>query len=277
MQKITFHNNQNSLEYTFAADTPRALLVEFDGNSLSAEHAQFKPVGFDGSRTYNHTLNARTITFTAAWYAVEGGKRSREKALAEWDKMLAAFAPGQSGTLTWTNGVKTRTIECYTNEVPELCEKARGLFSAEFELTADNPLWLGEEHSFTLADELNIEQVFTVNASAVVAPIIDIYGGDLTTVDFRIRNNHYEYCKVYSLPEPPSYYPNFRLDLERGIACYFDNYGTEDNWTKYVALAQGQQDFVLYPGEAVAMLYRNDGFLSNINIRWYDKYWGVGK
>lgn len=277
MQKITFHNNQNGLEYTFAADTPRALLVEFDGNSLSAEHAQFKPVGFDGSRTYNHTLNSRTITFTAAWYAVEGGKRSREKALAEWDKMLAVFAPGQSGTLTWTNGVKTRTIECYTNEIPELCEKARGLFFADFELTADYPLWRGEEHSFTL-DELSAqEQVFTVTSSAAVAPIIEICGGDLSAVNFRVRNNNYEYCSIYNIPEPPSYYPNFRLDLERGIACHFNDYGSEDKWTKNVAYAQERRNFVLYPGEARATIFNNGRVPSKIKIRWYDKYWGVGK
>lgn len=276
MAKITFHNNTSGFEYSFASDTPRALLVDFNGDSLGAEHAQFKPVGLDGARTYNHTLNARTITFTAAWYAVESGKRSRDMAIAEWDKILTVFAPGQTGTLTWTNGVKTRTIECYTNEVPELCEKVRGLFSAEFTLTADYPLWRGEEHSFALADELNNRQVFTVSASAAVAPIIDIYGGDLSAVNIYVKNNRYESCWVNSMPKS-SYYPNFRLDLERGIAYLFNDYGAEDRWTNNVAYAQERRGFVLYPGEASATIYNNGGGASKIKIKWYDKYWGVGK
>lgn len=180
MQRITFHNNQNGLECTFASDTPRALLTEFDGNSLSAEFAQYKPIWYDGIRTKSHTFNGRTITFTVNWYAVEDGRRSREVALAEWDRMLGVFAPGLEGTLTWTNGKETRLIDCYANETPMLHEKAYGLFSASFSLSADFPFWRGaEEHSQTLTyTGSGSPSYYTVknNSAITVYPLIKAEG-----------------------------------------------------------------------------------------------------
>lgn len=267
MQKITFQNNQNGLEYTFAADTPRALLVDFDGNSLGAEHAQFKPVGFDGSRTYNHTLNARTITFTAAWYAVEGGKRSREKALAEWDKMLAAFAPGQTGTLTWTNGVKTRTIECYTNEIPELIEKARGLFSAEFTLTADLPLWRGEEHSVVL-NQTYTDFIITNTCPIAVPPMFTV---EAKSMNIRVNGGQ------IALGSNDTYLYKLLLDCEkrRAVGYYSGGSYGSDSEVDMSRFVNPQFSYpVLKPGNNTV---RSEGGSANVTVIWHDRYLGVGK
>lgn len=267
MQKITFHNNQNGLEYTFAADTPRALLVEFDGNSLGAEFVQFKPVGFDGSKTSSYTLNARTITFTADWYAVEGGKRSREKALAEWEKMQYTFAPGQTGILTWTNGVQTRTIECYANETPDIREKVRGLFSAEFTLSADHPLWRGAEHSVVL-NQTYTDFIVTNTCPIAVPPIFTV---EAKSMNIRVNGNQ------IALGSSDSSLYKLLLDCEkrRAVGYYSGgSYGSdyEVDMSRFV-----NPDFsypVLKPGDNIV---RNEGGPFNVTVVWHDRYLGVGK
>lgn len=267
MQKITFHNNQNGLEYTFAADTPRALLVEFDGNSLGAEFVQFKPVGFDGSKTSSYTLNARTITFTADWYAVEGGKRSREKALAEWDKMQYVFAPGQTGILTWTNGVQTRTIECYANETPAIREKVRGLFSAEFTLTADHPLWRGEEHSVVL-NQTNTDFIVTNTCPIVVPPIFTVEAKQLVV---RVNGN------FIALGGSDTYLYKLLLDCEKRRAVGYYSASSyepahEADYSRFVNPSYSYP--VLNPGENIV---RSEGGSASVTVTWHDRYLGVGK
>ena len=89
----------------------------------------------------SQTFNARTIKMTVNWYGVENGQRSRKKSLEMWENFLAVFALGHTGELTFTDGDKRRVIECYAAEVPMLTETVFGLFSAEFTLTADYPIW----------------------------------------------------------------------------------------------------------------------------------------
>lgn len=267
MQRITYHNNQNGLEYTFAADTPRALLAEFDGNSLGAEFVQFKPVGFDGSKTSSYTLNARTITFTADWYAVEGGKRSREKALAEWEKMQYVFAPGQPGILTWTNGVQTRTIECYANETPELREKARGLLSAEFTLTADQPLWRGKEHSVVLT-QTNTDYIITNTCPIAVPPMFTVEAKSLV---LRVNGN------FIAVGTNDTYLYKILLDCEKRRAVgYFSassyEAAHEEDYSRRVNPSYSYP--VLNPGDNIV---RSEGGPYDVTVIWHDRYLGVGK
>lgn len=267
MQRITFHNNQNGLEYTFATDTPRALLVEFDGNSLGAEFVQFKPVGFDGSKTSSYTLNARTITFTANWYAVEGGKRSREKALAEWEKIQYIFAPGHTGVLTWTNGTETRTIECYSNETPMLIEKVRGLFSAEFTLTADYPLWCGEEHSVVL-NQTNTDFIVTNTCPIAVPPIFTV---EAKSMSVRVNG------KLIALGASDTDVYKILLDCEkrRAVAYYTaSSYKAahEEDISRFVNPAYSYP--ILNSG---ANTVRSEGGSASVTVIWHDRYLGVGK
>lgn len=282
MQRITFHNNQNDLEYSFAADTPSALLSAFDGNSLGAEFVQFKPIDFDGSKTLSHTLNARTITFTADWYAVEGGKRSRAAALAEWERMQYVFAPGNEGTLTWTNGAETRTIDCYANEIPALHEKARGLFSADFTLTADYPLWKGSVlHSSVFTGKFLMELIEIENTCAIfVPPLIKIEGGIVSLM----RTN-----------QAGKTYPNKTLEIDPSRcsadrAVYIDNaqqlvyqYAPNDTGKKLdrnYSLTPYSEFFGLYPGvnNIVLTMNANSGDVeTTVTFNWYDHYLGVNR
>lgn len=288
MQRITFHNNQNGLEYTFATDTPRALLAAFDGNSLAAEFTQYKPIWFDGIRTKTHTFNARTITFTVNWYAVEQGKRSREKALAEWDKMLYVFAPGNEGTLTWTNGTETRTIDCFANETPVLHEKARGLFSADFTLTADYPFWRGttkRSKVLTYSGQgapsyYNVEN----NCPIPVYPLIKVEctvgsGGGYTIgwdapeealeFDKKLQNRVLTIQYKANINDSPIYIDNQKR-------CVYQYYGgSEVNKTSYY-LSPISSFFSLLPGDnSIVLAGGNLNSSLVVTFSWFDHYLGV--
>ena len=292
MQRITFHNNQNGLECTFASDTPRTLLTEFDGNSLSAEFAQYKPIWYDGIRTKSHTFNGRTITFTVNWYAVENGRRSREAALAEWDRLLGVFAPGLEGTLTWTNGKETRLIDCYANETPVLHEKAHGLFSASFSLAADFPFWRGtEEHSQILTyTGSGSPSYYTVknNCAITVYPLIiaecTVGSGGGYAIAWQAPAETLELDRKMETKSLGIGYSSYTMGgVTNGAPIYFDcrkrcayQYsGTNAiNKTKY--LSPTSSFLSLIPGDNTMVL--SGGNLSsalNVTVKWYDYYTGV--
>lgn len=271
MQRITFHNNQNGLEYTFATDTPRALLAAFDGNSLGAEFVQFKPVGFDGSKTSSYTLNARTITFTADWYAVEGGKRSREKALAEWEKIQYVFAPGHTGVLTWTNGTETRTIECYSNETPALHEKARGLFTADFTLTADYPLWRGSvQHTATLSSTYTVYEIENTCPIAVPPLVKFVNGKNLSIVMQSPVNSQCTDLKLQSALTTEIY-----IDNAKRCAYSYNSAGVMNDYTH--RLTPQSKFFSLYPGVNKVSFTSPLGSAPVVTFIWFDHYMGVSK
>lgn len=288
MQKITFHNNINGLEVSFATDTPQALLAAFDGNSLAAEFTQYKPIWFEGIRTKTHTFNARTITFTVNWYAVERGKYSREKALAEWDKILYVFAPGNEGTLTWTNGTKTRTIDCYANETPMLREKARSLFSADFALTADFPFWRGTtEHSqvLTYSGQGGAPSFYNVENNCPI-PVYPLIKAECTvgtnggyTIAWNAPEETLEFDKKMqtrtltimhkaNINDAPVYIDN----QKRRVYQYL--YGSAVNKTSYLSplssffnLLPGDNNIVLAGGNLNSSLV--------VTFSWFDHYLGV--
>lgn len=148
MQKITFENSVNGLSATFSTDTPAWFLADFDGSSTACTAITYKPADFDGERFISANLDAKTITFTANWYGVSGGKYSASAANAFREELQRVFVPGQMGKLTWTNGTKSRFIECRTVEFPVIKRIFGSCFSAEFKLVADYPYWQGEVHSY---------------------------------------------------------------------------------------------------------------------------------
>lgn len=281
MQKITFHNNQNDLEFSFATDTPRALLSAFDGNSLGAEFVQYTPIDFDGAKTLSHTLNARTITITADWYAVEGGKYSRSKALAEWEKMQWAFAIGSVGTLTWTNGAETRTIDCYANETPALHEKARGLFSADFTLTADYPLWQGgvlHSTAISVSDtshfgftEAEIENTCPIS----VPPLIKIEGNDVwiyrsgNTDKYRMMEIDTSLCSVNM--------GAIYVDNAQRYVYQYKSDGSGEKVNRNYSLTARSEFFSLCPGKNKIVLetFGADIVEATVTFSWRDHYLGV--
>lgn len=148
MQKITFANGVNGLSATFSTDTPARFLAEFDGSSAACTAITYKPADFDGERFISANMDAKTIAFTANWYGISGGKFSITAAKAFADELRRVFVPGQTGTLTWTDGAKTRDIDCRASEFPVIKNVFGCCFSAEFKLVADYPYWQGETHSY---------------------------------------------------------------------------------------------------------------------------------
>lgn len=288
MQRITFHNDQNGLEYTFATDTPRTLLVAFDGNSLAAEFTQYKPIWFDGIVTKAHTFNGRTITMTVNWSVAENGKISREKALAEWDKIQGVFAPGYEGTLTWTNGTETRTITCYANETPMLREKVRGLFSAEFTFTADYPFWLGsEEHSQKLTYSGSGQPSYynvVNNCPIAVYPLIKVDGkvnlGGGYTIGWNAPEEVLEFDKkMQSRTLTVNYKPNINdgtIYIDNQKRCVYQ-YAYSDlyNRTSYY-LSPISSFFKLLPGDnKIVIAGGNLSGSLNVTFSWFDHFLGV--
>lgn len=173
MQKITYENYANGLTATFSNDNPRAFLAAFDGSSTSCAAITYKPAEFDGERFVSANLNARTITFTAMWHGEQNGKFSPARSYAMWDELQRVFVPGQLGKLTWTNGKKSRFIECRTAELPNYSRIVGNKLSAEFKLVADYPYWQDfNEHSLSLETETTITSFTLTNACGISVPFV---------------------------------------------------------------------------------------------------------
>lgn len=141
MQKITYENYSNGLTATFSNDNPRSFLAAFDGSSTPCTAITYKPAEFDGERFISANLNARTITFTGEWYGVRNNKFSMEQSYAVWDSLQRIFVPGKMGKLTWTDGAKSRFIECRAAEFPNFTRLVGNKLTAGFKLVADYPYW----------------------------------------------------------------------------------------------------------------------------------------
>lgn len=141
MQKITYENYTNGMSITFSNNNPRMFLADFDGNSVGATAITYKPADFDGERFISANMNSRTITFSAEWSVISGGKFSIKGALRKWEEIQRTFVPGNIGKLTWTNGSQTRFIECRTEEMPNFIHKLPFVLKADFKLVADYPYW----------------------------------------------------------------------------------------------------------------------------------------
>lgn len=141
MRKITYTNSVNGLSAEFSSDNPlmHLDLKNFDGSSVGATSVTYKPVEFDGQRVISTNLSARTIILPIQFTAKVNGRYSRAAALDKWAEILKTFVPLHSGTLTWTDGTKSRRITCRTLETPQITEILPYLFSAQIQLVADYP------------------------------------------------------------------------------------------------------------------------------------------
>ena len=173
MQKITYENYSNGLSATFSNDNPRAFLANFDGSSTPCTAIAYKPAEFDGQRFVSANLDARTIAFTGEWYGVQNGKFSIKKSYELWEEFQRVFVPGQMGKLTWTDGYKTRFIECRTEELPNFSRVCGCKLAAEFKLIADYPYWLGDEHSESFENQTVMQQNYEItNSCGLSVPFV---------------------------------------------------------------------------------------------------------
>ena len=174
MQKITYENYLNGLSISFSNDNPRMFLAGFDGNSAGATAITYKPAEFDGERFVSANLDARTVTFAAEWSVISGGKYSVKGALRKWEEIQRVFVPGNMGKLTWTNGSKTRFIECRTEATPNFSYKLPFVLHAEFALIADYPYWQDTtENVFNFGENPSLrDQITVTNNCGIAVPFI---------------------------------------------------------------------------------------------------------
>lgn len=173
MQKITYENYLNGLSASFANDSPQAFLAAFDGNSAGCTAITYKPAEFDGEKFISANLDARTITFTAEWYGVDGGKFSVKQSYQKWGRLQSVFVPGNMGKLTWTNGRESRFIECRASELPSLTRVVGNKFSAEFKLVADYPYWQDvNENAFDFSGYSIGDPLTITNGCGVAVPFV---------------------------------------------------------------------------------------------------------
>ena len=143
MRKVTYTNLVNNLSAEFSSEDPlmHLDLKGFDGASVGARTVTYRPVGLDGQKLVSAHLNARTITLPVEFAARENGRYSRQGALAVWESLLRVFVPLHEGRLTWTDGTRSRRINCRLAETPQLTQRLPFLFGATFSLVADYPYW----------------------------------------------------------------------------------------------------------------------------------------
>lgn len=158
MTKVTYTNAVNGLFCTFSADNPIMHLESIDGCSCDSEAITYRPLSLNGQRFVSSTLTARTVVLNVNFGGKADGKYSRKEAMKHWEEIQRVFVPGNTGTLTWTNGTESRFIKCRTSETPKPSELLPYLFRASFSLTADDPLWYDSvENVVELTNGVTIE------------------------------------------------------------------------------------------------------------------------
>lgn len=265
MQKITYENYSNGLTATFSNDNPRSFLAAFDGSSTPCTAITYKPAEFDGERFISAYLNARTITFTAMWHGERGGKLSPAGSYAKWDELQRVFVPGKMGKLTWTNGSKSRFIECRTAELPNFSRVVGNKLTAEFKLVADYPYWQDvNENSltidftyashfdfFTITNECGIDVPFVFRCVSPVAGLGTHAGTIYVSTD---------------------YSGELVIDTLKCTATI-----NGENANQFLGI--DSEFFKLPPGESEAILANlGDGTTSgggSVNITWHDHFIGV--
>ena len=268
MQKITYENYANGLSATFSNDNPRAFLAAFDGSSTPCTAIAYKPAEFDGQRFVSANLDARTIAFTVEWYGVSDGKFSIQKSYEMWEEFQRVFVPGQMGKLTWTNGYKTRFIECRAAETPNFSRVCGCKLSAEFKLIADYPYWLGDEHSESFENQSVIIQNYNLtNTCGLSVPFVfhstvSYFGIVLWEPALGGRN------MLYIDGSAPS--GELVIDTKKCIATIGGELANQ-------YLEPRSEFFKIPPGDVtIRTIYLGDGSISaGTKISWRDHYLGV--
>lgn len=263
MRKVTYTNLVNGLSVEFSSEDPLTHLdlKNFDGSSVGANAVTYSPVGTDGQHTVSVNLPARTITLPVEVAGRAGGKYSREKALERVNKILQCFVPLHDGVLKWTDGKRTRTINCRTAETPKFSAMLPFLFSTTISLTADYPYWedtaehsveLGNGRAITITNNCGVAVPFCLDVPAnSTAPIIYSYTAD-AVIWFDI------------LPEKAC-----TIDTKACTVTLSD--GTFANHL----LDPMSSFFKLLPGENVFDVLEWLGDDTKAVIRWKDLYLGV--
>lgn len=258
MRKITFENEVNGLSVTFASDTPKMLLESFDGCSCGSEAITYRPLNYDGQRFVSSTLTARTIQFTVSVCGSQNGKHSREDALEKWSEISRVFTPGDIGTLTWTDGTKTRFIKCRAEALPMPTEVLPFLFRIEFSLVADNPLWFDSvEKVIPFTSNLEI-----YNPCGIPVPFMLDVESDPSQVAFAIRSDTLKKILMVAVFKTNE---SFTVDMAN---CTVTS-ASGELWNHLLAI--NSDFFYIAPGlNDIDML-----FFRNATLRWREAYLSV--
>lgn len=264
MRKITYTNVVNGLSVEFSTENPlmHLNLEGFDGSSVSANSITYTPVEYDGQKTVLNNLSARTITLPLEFSAKVDGKYSRSEALKIWEKLCSVFVPVHSGTLVWTDGTRSRQIECRAAEVPRITRVLPFMFSTVVNLVADFPYWedMNENSkTFTTAGA----GLTVTNECALAVPLY---------IDAAVSSGSMFGCvnvtagKALGFSSGNGISGSFTIDTKQCVVILSDgNYGNH-------YLTANSDYFWLLPGDNVFNIVN---YSSNITFRWKNMYLGV--
>ena len=260
MRKITYTNAVNGLSVEFSTENPlmHLNLEGFDGSSVSANSITYTPVEYDGQKTVLNNLSARTITLPLEFSAKVDGKYSRSEALKVWEKLCSVFVPIHCGTLVWTDGTRSRQIECRAAEVPRITQVLPFMFSTVVNLVADFPYWEDtNENSKTLSSGVGIT---VTNECALAVPCyIDVTAS--ASSQFSCVN-----ATVGKGLSFTGYSGSFTIDSKKCAVILSDgSYGNQ-------YLGVSSEYFWLAPGDNT---FHVANYSSGLTIRWKNMYLGV--
>ncbi len=269
MRKITYTNSVNGLSVEFSSDNPlmHLDLKNFDGSSVGANSVTYKPVEFDGQRAISTNLSARTIVLPIQFTAKRNGSYSRAAALDKWTEILKIFVPLHSGTLTWTDGTKSRRITCRTLETPRLTEILPYLFSAQIQLVADYPYWEDtEEQSLILSMYNSTAEMSVNNTCGIPLPFcIDVPAGSSKWgIYVYVKGDSIGYLQFSSALEQPCTIDTKNCTVTAADGTLVNNLLTADS-----------SFFRIVPGTNVFLYYNSYTESDTATLRWRNLYMGV--
>lgn len=122
-------------------------LESVDGVSCGSSAITYKPIDYDGNLLISTSLNARNIPLVLNFGGKKDNMWSRSNAMERWQEIQKVFIPGQTGTLTWTDGINSRFIRCRVDSTTQPTQILPFLFRVKINLIADRPLWYDSAES----------------------------------------------------------------------------------------------------------------------------------
>ena len=264
MRKVTYTNAVNGLSVEFSSENPLMHLdmKNFDGSSLGADSIAYSPIDFDGQKIVSTSLSARTIVLPFEFTAKKSGKFSRSEALKLWENICNVFVPIHKGMLVWTDGTRSRQIECRAAETPKITQVLPYMFSASVHLVADFPYWEDTVENKVVLDVAAAPHYTITNSCALAVPCyIDISNTDDSLMSFV---NATTGGRFGFGGENPS--GTFTIDSKKCAVILSD--GTYGNHF----IAADSEYFWLAPGvNKITMV----GSAATVAIRWRNLYLGV--
>lgn len=147
------------------------LLESVDGVSCGSSAIAYKPIDFDGQRLISTSLDSRNIPLVINFGGKKDNRWSRANAIERFNEIQRVLIPGQTGTLTWTDGTNSRFIKCRVDSTSAPAQILPFLFRMKINFVADRPLWYDSAES-VVALASGQSSITIENNSGIAVPFI---------------------------------------------------------------------------------------------------------